>query len=53
MVTLYKQAIQTAGKEGDFGTRRILEDILIEEEKHRDLISKLLVGMTNPFTQPP
>jgi bacterioferritin len=53
LVTLYKQAIQVAGKEGDFGTRRLLEDILVDEEKHHDMFSKLLVGMTNPFTQPP
>ena len=52
LVTLYKQAIQVAGKEGDFGTQRLLEDILIDEEKHLDKFSKLLVGMTNPFTQP-
>jgi bacterioferritin len=52
LVTLYKQAIQAAGKEGDFGTKRLLEDILIDEEKHLDKFSKLLVGMTNPFTQP-
>jgi hypothetical protein len=29
-----------------------LEDILIDEEKHLDTFSKLLVGMTSPFTQP-
>jgi bacterioferritin len=52
LVTLYKQAIQAAGKEGDFSTKRLLEDILTEEEKHLDKFSKLLVGMTSPFTQP-
>jgi bacterioferritin len=52
LVNLYKQAIQVAGKEGDFGTQRILEDILTEEEKHLDKFSKLLVGMSSPFTQP-
>jgi bacterioferritin len=51
-VSLYKQAIQVASKEGDFGTRRLLEDILSSEEKHLDKFSKLLVGMTIPFTQP-
>jgi bacterioferritin len=52
LVTLYKQAIPIAGKEGDFGTQRLLENILIDEEKHLDKVSKLIVGMTNPFTQP-
>jgi bacterioferritin len=51
-VSLYKQAIQVAGKEGDFGTKRLLEDILITEEKNLDKFAKLLVGMTSPFTQP-
>jgi len=51
-VRLYKQAIQVAGKEGDFGTKRLLEDILITEEKNLDKFSKLMVGMTSPFTQP-
>lgn len=51
-ISLFKQAIQVAGKEGDFGTKRLLEDILIAEEKHLDKFSKLLVGMTSPFTQP-
>jgi bacterioferritin (cytochrome b1) len=52
VISLYKHAIQVAGKEGDFGTKRLLEDILITEEKHIDKFSKLLVGMTSPFTQP-
>ena len=51
-IQLYKHAIQVAGEEGDFTTRRLLEDILSEEEKHIDSFGKLLVGMTNPFTQP-
>jgi bacterioferritin len=51
-INLYKQAIQVASKEGDFGTKRLLEDILSSEEKHLDKFSKLLVGMTSPFTQP-
>ena len=50
-ISLYKQAMQLASKEGDFTTRRILEDILINEEEHLDKFSKLLVGMTSPFTQ--
>jgi bacterioferritin len=51
-ITLYKQAIQVASKEGDFTTRRLIEGILSEEEKHIDTFGKLLVGMTSPFTQP-
>ena len=51
-ISLYRQAIQVAGKEGDFGTKRLMEDILISEEKNLDKFSKLLVGMTSPFTQP-
>jgi bacterioferritin len=51
-ITLYKQAIQVASKEGDFTTRRLLEEILSEEEKHIDTFGKLLVGMISPFTQP-
>ena len=50
-ISLYKQAMQMANKEGDFATHRILEDILINEEEHLDKFSKLLVGMTSPFTQ--
>ncbi len=51
-IHLYKEAIQVASKEGDFTTRRLLEEILNQEEKHLDTFSKLLVGMTSPFTQP-
>jgi bacterioferritin len=51
-ITLYKQAIQVASKEGDFTTRRLLEEIFSEEEQHIDTFGKLLVGMTSPFTQP-
>lgn len=51
-VSLYKQTIQVAEKEGDFGTKRMLEEILSNEEKHLDRFGKLLVGMTSPFTQP-
>lgn len=51
-IVLYKQAIQVAAKEGDFTTQRLLEDILSEEENHINLFGKLLVGMTEPFTQP-
>jgi bacterioferritin len=51
-IETYKRGIQLASKEGDFTTRRLLEDILSEEEKHIDTFGKLLVGMTSPFTQP-
>jgi bacterioferritin len=51
-IVIYKQAIQVASAEGDFTTRRLLEDILSEEEKHIDMFGKLLVGMISPFTQP-
>jgi len=51
-ITLYKQAIQVAAEEGDYTTRRLLEEILAEEEDHINLFGKLLVGMTEPFTQP-
>ena len=51
-ITLYKQAIQTAAEEGDYTTRRLLEEILAEEETHINTFGKLLVGMTEPFTQP-
>jgi bacterioferritin len=51
-ITLYKQAIQTAAEEGDYTTRRMLEEILAEEEDHINTFGRLLVGMTEPFTQP-
>jgi bacterioferritin len=51
-ITLYKQAIQVAHNEGDYTTRRMLEEILAEEENHINTFGKLLVGMTEPFTQP-
>ncbi len=51
-IQLYGQAIRVASEEGDITTRRLLEDILGDEEKHIDKFSKLLVGMTRPFTQP-
>jgi bacterioferritin len=50
-IILYKQTIKVASEEGDFTTMRLLEDILGHEEKHLDKFSKLLVGMTSPFTQ--
>jgi bacterioferritin len=51
-INLYKQAIQAAAEEGDYTTRRMLEEILAEEETHINTFGKLLVGMTEPFTQP-
>ncbi len=51
-ITLYKQAIHVAAEEGDYTTRRMLEEILAEEENHINTFGKLLVGRTEPFTQP-
>jgi bacterioferritin len=51
-IELYKEAIQTAAHEGDYTTRRLLEEILEDEEDHINVFGKLLVGMTEPFTQP-
>lgn len=51
-IDLLKQAMQLASNEGDFATRRLLEDTLCSEEGYLDLFSKILVGMTRPFTQP-
>jgi bacterioferritin len=51
-IRVLKEAIQVAHKEGDCGTRRLLEEILVCEEMHLGKFGKLLVGMTSPFTQP-
>jgi bacterioferritin len=51
-IELYKEAIQMASQEGDYTTRRLLEEILADEEGHINTFGKLLVGMTEPFTQP-
>jgi len=51
-INIYKQAIQAAAEEGDYTTRRMLEEILAEEENHINTFGKLLVDMTEPFTQP-
>ena len=51
-INLYKQAIQVAAEEGDYTTRKMLEEILAEEENHINIFGKLLVGMDEPFTQP-
>jgi bacterioferritin len=51
-IRLYKNTIQVAEAEGDFTTRGLLEKILSDEEKHIDIFGKMLVGKTEPFTQP-
>ena len=51
-VRLYRQGIQLASKEGDSTTRILFEKILAEEEDHLDMFGKLLVGKTQPLTQP-
>ncbi len=51
-IEIYKEATQLAAKEGDYTTRRLLEEILADEETHINTFGKLLVGMTEPFTQP-
>lgn len=40
-INLYKQAIQTAAEEGDYTTRRMLEEILADEEDHINTFGKL------------
>jgi bacterioferritin len=51
-IELYKEAIQTAEKDGDYTTRQLLEEILAEEENHINTFGKLLVGMSAALTQP-
>ena len=51
-IRLYKNTIQVAELEGDVTTRGLLEKILSDEEKHVDIFGKMLVGKTDPFTQP-
>ncbi len=51
-ISLFKEAIQGASKEGDFGTRRLFEEVLSDEEKHLDKFGRLLVSMISPFAQP-
>ncbi len=51
-IQIYKEGIQAAANEGDHTTRRLLEEILADEEDHINIFGKLLVGMTEPFTQP-
>ena len=51
-IQLYRKGIKLAKDEFDFVTQQLLVKILSEEEKHVDTFGKLLVGMTDPFTQP-
>ena len=51
-IEICKEVIQAAANEGDYTTRRLLEEILSDEEDHINIFRKLLVGMTEPFTQP-
>ena len=51
-IRLYQNTIQLAELEGDITTRGLLEKILSDEEKHADIFGKMLVGKTDPFTQP-
>ena len=51
-IRLYKTAIQIAENLGDYTSRRLLEKILSDEEKHVDIFGKMLVGKTAAFTQP-
>lgn len=41
-VDLYKAAIETVAATGDVTTRRMLEDILADEEEHLDTFQKML-----------
>lgn len=41
-ITLYKEIIALAEKEGDIVTASLFTDILADEEEHHDLFSKLL-----------
>ena len=41
-VTLYKQIIATANREGDITTARLFRKILEEEEQHHDFFTSLL-----------
>ena len=40
-ISLYKQAIQVAANEGDYTTRRMLEEILADEETHINTFRKI------------
>jgi bacterioferritin len=51
-IQLYRKGIKRATDEFDFVTQHLLVKILSEEEEHINTFGKLLVGMTDPFTQP-
>lgn len=51
-VMLYRKGVQLANREGDSSTRLLFERILASEEQHLEVFGKLLVGMTEPLTQP-
>lgn len=41
-ITLYKEIIRLAEKEGDYTTRKLFEQILADEESHHNTFSTLL-----------
>ncbi len=41
-ISLYRDIIETAAKDGDLVTRRLFEDIVAEEEDHHDTFTSLL-----------
>jgi bacterioferritin len=43
-LVLYRQIIGLADKEGDIVTRKLFEQILVEEEDHHDTFTSLLEG---------
>ena len=51
-IELYRKGIKLARDEYDPVTEHLLVSILSNEEEHVNTFGKLLVGMTNPFTQP-
>ena len=43
-ISLYKKIIALAGKEGDVVTKKLFEEILMEEEDHHNTFTTLLEG---------
>lgn len=41
-IEMYKEIIQLAEKKGDYVTRRLFEDILVDEENHLDQFQNLM-----------
>jgi bacterioferritin len=41
-IHLYQHIIEVAGREGDVVTRKLFEDIIVEEEDHHDTFTSLL-----------